>query len=77
MVGQGEQPVEKTIEEIVRETEEELVRAARLEAAAAGKRHNDRQDDSGSSGDDVEDGARSLRHHPKYNRRHLVDWDRL
>jgi hypothetical protein len=41
MVRHGEQPTEKTAEEITQETEEALTCAARLEQAAAGKRHND------------------------------------
>jgi hypothetical protein len=64
MVGQGEPPIEKTIEEIARESEEVITRVARLAEAAVGKRCNDRQDDSGSS----QDGAPSRGHHPKYNR---------
>jgi hypothetical protein len=40
MVGQGEQSVKKTIEEIAWETEVALTRAARLEQAATDKRHN-------------------------------------
>jgi hypothetical protein len=41
MVGQGEQRSKKTTEEIAREAEEEIVRAARLaEEANKGKRHN-------------------------------------
>jgi hypothetical protein len=38
MVGEGEQPLEKTIEEITREVEEEIARAARL--VRTGKKHN-------------------------------------
>jgi hypothetical protein len=40
MVGQGEPPTEKTVEEIARETEEALACAARLEQEATRKRHN-------------------------------------
>jgi hypothetical protein len=67
MVGQGEQPIEKTVKEIARETKEALACAVRLEAAATGKKHSDHQDDLGSSGDGAREGAHSLRHHPKYN----------
>jgi hypothetical protein len=42
MVGQGEQPTKKTIKAIARETEEVLARVARLEEAAADKKHNER-----------------------------------
>jgi hypothetical protein len=56
IAGQGEQPTEKTTEEIARETEEVLTRTAWLEAAAASKRHNDQQDDSGSSKDGAGEG---------------------
>jgi hypothetical protein len=41
IVGQGEEPHEKTVEEIQREVEEEIARAARLARdAERGKRHN-------------------------------------
>jgi hypothetical protein len=41
MVGQGEEPPEKTIEEIQREVEEEIAWAAHLARdAERGKRHN-------------------------------------
>jgi hypothetical protein len=36
-----QQPIEKTTEEITKETKEVLTRVARLEAAAAGKKHNE------------------------------------
>jgi hypothetical protein len=57
----------KTIEEITKETEEALPRAAWLEAAAAGKRHSDRRHDVGSFGDGAGECDHSLRHHPKYD----------
>jgi hypothetical protein len=38
MVGEGEQPPEKTVEEITREIEEEIAHVASL--AKMGKRHN-------------------------------------
>jgi hypothetical protein len=41
IVGQGEEPHEKTVEEIQREVEEEIARAAHLARdAERGKRHN-------------------------------------
>jgi hypothetical protein len=40
MVGQGEQPAEETTEEIAREAEEEMDRAARLAREVSEKRHN-------------------------------------
>jgi hypothetical protein len=83
MVGQGEEPPEKTIEEIQQEAEEEIARASRLASdAERGKRHNDLQDDSGASDDEPRDGAPSRRHHPKFNTRRpadrgqLQDWSR-
>jgi hypothetical protein len=65
MVGEGEQPPKKTIEEIAREAKEEITLVAHL--ARTGKRHNDLQDDSGSSGDEPRNGAPSRRHHLKFN----------
>jgi hypothetical protein len=60
MVGQGEQPNEKTTEEIAREAMEEIARAARLtKEADKGKWHNGLQDDSGSSDDEPRDDAPS------------------
>jgi hypothetical protein len=41
MVGEEEQPLEKTVEEITRETEEEIARADHLaREARTGKRHS-------------------------------------
>jgi hypothetical protein len=77
MVGQGEEPAEKTTKEIAREMEEALVCLAKLEAAAASKRHNSLQDNSGLPGDGAGEGARSLRHHPKYNQRRPTNRERL
>jgi hypothetical protein len=77
MVGQGEQPTKKTIKAIARETEEVLTRVARLEEAAADKKHNSRQDNSGSSGDGVGDGTPSVGQHSKYNRRCPFGRERL
>jgi hypothetical protein len=45
-----------------------MARVARLAQGATGKRHNSLQDDSGSSEDDVGDGAPSGGYHSKYNR---------
>jgi hypothetical protein len=75
MVGGGEQPPEKSIEEIAREAEEEITRAAHL--AQTGKKHNNPQDVSRSSGDEPRDGAPSRRHHPKFNVRRPANRDRL
>jgi hypothetical protein len=77
MVGQSEQPTEKTTEEITREAVEEMARAAQLEQVAAEKRHNGRQDDLGSLEDDVGYGTPSRGHHPKYNQRRPSGLDRL
>jgi hypothetical protein len=68
MVSQGETPPTKTTEEIQREAEEEMVRAAHL-ARELDKRkgHNGLLDDSGASKDEPRDGALPRRHHPKFN----------
>jgi hypothetical protein len=65
MVGEGEQPPLKTIEEIAHEAEEEITWVAHL--AKTGKRHNGLPDDSGSSGDKPRDGAPLRKHHQKFN----------
>jgi hypothetical protein len=53
MVGNGEELPHKTVEEIHRETDEELAYAAHLaKEAEIGKRHNGLQDDSGASKDE-------------------------
>jgi hypothetical protein len=58
MVGLGDQPTEKTTEEIQREAAEETAWAERLaREAERGKRHNGLQDDSGASEDEPRDGA--------------------
>jgi hypothetical protein len=70
MVGHDEPP-NQTTEEIAREAEAEIVRAARLAREAdkaAGKRHRGWQNDSRASKDEDEDGAASGRYHPKFNR---------
>jgi hypothetical protein len=78
MVGRGEEPPEKTVEEIQREAEEEIARAACLARDAKnGKRHNGLQDDSGASDDEPRDDTPLRRHHPKFNSRHTTDRDRL
>jgi hypothetical protein len=83
MAGHGEHPVEKTMEEITREAEEELARAAQLASDVdKGKRHDDLQDNSRLSNDEPRDGAPSRRHHLKFNswfpagRDRLRDWSR-
>jgi ABC-type Zn2+ transport system substrate-binding protein/surface adhesin len=78
MVGNGEELLDKTIEEIHQESAIELARAARLARdAERGKRHNGMQDDSGESEDKPGDGAATRRHHLNFNSRHLGDRDRL
>jgi hypothetical protein len=78
MVGNGEEPQEKTIEEIQREAKEEIAHTTRLDREAEkGKRHNDLQDDSGESDDEPRDGTPMRRHHPKFNPRHPANRDRL
>jgi hypothetical protein len=68
MVGNGEELLDKTIEEIQLETDEELAYAAYLaREAERGKRHIGLQDDSGASNDAARDGAPTRRHHPKFN----------
>jgi hypothetical protein len=68
MVGNGEEPLEKTIEEIQWAVEEEITRATCwAREAERGKRHNGLQDDSGALDDDPRDGAPMRRHHPKFN----------
>jgi hypothetical protein len=77
MVGNGEEPQEKTVEEIQREAEEEITHATHLaREAEKGKRHNSLQDDSSASDDQPRDGA-PMRHHPKFNSRHPANRDRL
>jgi hypothetical protein len=78
MMGNGEKPLEKTVEEIQREAEEEIALAACLaKEAERGKRHNGLQDDSCASKDEPRDGAPMRRHHPKFNSRHPADRDRF
>jgi hypothetical protein len=78
MVGQGDPPPAKTTEEIQREAEEEMARAARL-ARELDKRkgHNSLQDDFEASEDEPGDGAPSKRHHPKFNSWRCDDGVRL
>jgi hypothetical protein len=74
----GEELPEKTVEEIQREAEEEIARAAHLaKEAERGKRHNGLQDDSGTSDDEPRDGSPTRRHHSKFNSRHPANRDRL
>jgi hypothetical protein len=75
MVGEGEQPPEKTVEEIAREAEVEIAWATHL--AETGKRHNGMHDDSGSSDDEPRDGSPSRRHYPKFDPRCPTYRDRL
>jgi hypothetical protein len=76
MVGQGDEPPEKTIEEIQWEAKEEIARAARLARdAERGKRHNDMLDNLGASDDESRDGAPPRRHHPKLNPWRPADQD--
>jgi hypothetical protein len=54
------------------------LKVARLaNEADKGKRHNDLQDDFGSSKDEPRDGAPSRRHHPKFNSQRPAGRDRL
>jgi hypothetical protein len=77
MVGNGEEPPEKIVEEIQRKVEEEIARASRLaRELKRGKRHNDLQDDSSASEDEPRDGAPMRRHHPKLNSWRPADRDR-
>jgi inosine/xanthosine triphosphate pyrophosphatase family protein len=68
MEAQGDQTLEKTTEELQREAEEKIARAARL-AKEIDKRkgHIGMQDDSGTSKDEHLDGAPTRRRHPKFN----------
>jgi hypothetical protein len=81
MVGQGDphpSPPNKMEEEIVQEAEVKLARATRLAREAdkvAGKRHRGRQDDSGTSEDEGENGVTYKGHHPKFNRQCLASRD--
>jgi hypothetical protein len=80
MVGPGEHSADQSVEQITREAEAEVAWVARLAHEAnkvAGKRHRGRQDNSGVSEDEAEDGAASGGHHPKYNRYHPTGQDRL
>jgi hypothetical protein len=78
MVGNEEEPPEKTVEEIQREAEEEIARAARLAREdESGMRHNDLHDDSGTSDDEPRDGAPMKIHHPNFNSWHPADRDQL
>jgi hypothetical protein len=68
MLGNLEEPPEKTDEEIQREAEEEIACRARLaKEGEKGKRHNGLQDNSGASDDEPRYGAPMRRHNPKFN----------
>jgi hypothetical protein len=78
MVGNGEELLEKTIEEIQREADEETAHVTHLAwEAERGKRHNGQQDNSGASDDELRDGAPMRRHHPKFNSWCSADRDQL
>jgi hypothetical protein len=78
MVGNGEELLDKTIEEIQWEAKEEIACSTHLARdAKRGKRHNGLQDDSGASEDEPRDGAPMRRHHPKFNSRHPADREQL
>jgi hypothetical protein len=78
MVGNGEELLKKTVEEIQREGDEEIARATCLARdAERGKRHNSLQDNSGASNDEPRDGTPMRRHHTKFNSRHPTNRDRL
>jgi hypothetical protein len=78
MVGNGEDLPKKTIEEIQREADEEIAHATYLaREAQRGTRHNDPQDDLGSSDDEPRDNAPVRRHHQKFNSQCPTDLDRL
>jgi hypothetical protein len=68
MMGNREELLDKSIEEIQRKIDEELTRATRVaREAERGKRHNGQQDDSGASEEEPRDGAPTRRNHPKFN----------
>jgi hypothetical protein len=72
MVGNKEEPPEKTTEEIQQEAKEEIACAAHLarqpdQARNRGKKHNGLQYNSGASDDEPRDGAPMRRHHPKFD----------
>jgi hypothetical protein len=69
MVGQGEQPVEKTRQRDRSGNRGSSRPCGPVGTSSSQKRHDGLQDDSRSSDDDARDGARSPGHHPKYNRR--------
>jgi hypothetical protein len=78
VVGNGEELLDKMLEEIQREAEEEITCAARLARdAERGKMHNGLQDNSGASEDEPRDGTPVSRHHPKFNSWRKVDQDQL
>jgi hypothetical protein len=67
IVENREEPLEKTVEEIQWEAEEEIACVAHLaKEAERGKKHNGLQDDSGVLDDEPRDGAPTRTHHPKF-----------
>jgi hypothetical protein len=78
MAGNGEELLDKMVEEIQWENDEELARTACLaREAERGKRHNGPQDNSGVLEDEPRDGAPVRRHHLKFNSWCTADRDRL
>jgi hypothetical protein len=78
MAGNGEELLDKMVEEIQWENDEELARTACLaREAERGKRHNGLQDNSGVLEDEPRDGAPVRRHHLKFNSWCTADRDRL
>jgi hypothetical protein len=76
MVGQSDQPPEKTAEETQQEAEEEIARAERLgRELDKRKGHNGLQDDSEGLEDEHRDGAPLRRQHPKFNSRYRTNRD--
>jgi hypothetical protein len=68
MVENGEEHLDKSIEDIQWKIDEELTHTTRLaKEAERGKRYNSQQDDSSASQDEPRDGTPMRRHHPKFN----------
>jgi hypothetical protein len=68
-------PSRKPVRIFSQEAKQELARAAHL--AKMGKRHNNMQDDSGSSDGEPRDDVPLRRHHPKFNSQHPANRDQL
>jgi hypothetical protein len=82
MVGNREELLKKTTEEIQQEAEEEIACVARLpgqldQARYREKRHNGLHDNLGVSDDKPRAGAPTRRHHPKSNSQRQANLDRL